>query len=679
MFQSKALSEGVLSKLIIACALLLTPWVATSAQAAGTLTPHGSGKNPMQIRDHHLEVTVDNGFAKTEVTQTFYNPNREDLEAIYSFPVPKSASLSEFTIYAGEIEINGEVLTKDKAEKIYQEEKSKGNDAGLAKKNSYKTFEFQVAKVPAQAETRIRFVYYQPVKIDHGIGRYVYPLEDGGTDDQARGFWSSNSKVVGTFSAQFDLRIAYPIADIRLPGFEAAAKTERIDEGHVRVSLAQAGTALNRDLVLYYRLAEDLPARLDLISYRREASKPGTFMLTMTPGVDLQPLSAGSDYVFVLDYSGSMEGKYRTLVEGVDRAIGELKPQDRFRIVLFNNLAWEIDGGWQQATEQNVQRAMNKLLSQRPNNGTNLYAGMEEGLRKIDESRTTSVILVTDAVANRGIIAPAEFHKLMKGHDLRVFGFLLGNGGNWPLMKVIADSSGGFYAGVSNADDIIGQIMLAKSKVSHQALHHAELSINGVRTYDATDTVIGKVYRGEQLTILGRYSKGGKAEVVLKARISGEDKVYRTVVEFPEQDTAYPELERIWALERIEKIQQEESLGMTKPREAKQAIEDIGVQYQLVSDHTSMVVLSDEVFAQHNIERKNQVRVQRERRSQVQRRTAPRRPTRADQQQPMYGNRRAPRPGGGGGGALDPISGTVLLAFGAAAISRKRKPSMDLE
>ena len=34
----------------------------------------------------------------------------QDLEAIYSFPIPRSASLSEMTIWAGEKELNGEVL-----------------------------------------------------------------------------------------------------------------------------------------------------------------------------------------------------------------------------------------------------------------------------------------------------------------------------------------------------------------------------------------------------------------------------------------------------------------------------------------------------------------------------------------------------------------------------------------
>ena len=175
-------------------------------EGAGNLTPRGSDHAPIQILNHHVNVTINNGFAQTEVIQTFYNPNGVDLEAIYSFPLPKSASLSEMTIYLGELEIEGEVLEKEEATRIYEEERDQGGNAGLASKNGYQTFEFAVSPVPAQGETRIRFVYYQPLEIDTGVGRYIYPLEEGGTDDLAASFWIPNEKVEGNFSVNLELK-----------------------------------------------------------------------------------------------------------------------------------------------------------------------------------------------------------------------------------------------------------------------------------------------------------------------------------------------------------------------------------------------------------------------------------------------------------------------------------------
>ena len=138
--------------------ILFLGTVPGASLAAGILTPVGSGHQPIQIRDHHVNVVINNGFAMTEVLQTFYNPNAVDLEAMYSFPLPKSASLSEVTIYAGEREIHGEVLEKQKARQIYADEKSRGNETGLAEKNEFYALEFKVYPVPANDETKIRFL-----------------------------------------------------------------------------------------------------------------------------------------------------------------------------------------------------------------------------------------------------------------------------------------------------------------------------------------------------------------------------------------------------------------------------------------------------------------------------------------------------------------------------------------
>ncbi|MGD9360462.1 MAG: VIT domain-containing protein, partial [Desulfobacterales bacterium] len=67
---------------------LLLGMVPALSQAAGILTPIGASHQPIRIRDHHVNVVINNGFAMTEVSQTFYNGNQEDLEAIYSFPLP---------------------------------------------------------------------------------------------------------------------------------------------------------------------------------------------------------------------------------------------------------------------------------------------------------------------------------------------------------------------------------------------------------------------------------------------------------------------------------------------------------------------------------------------------------------------------------------------------------------
>ena len=62
--------------------ILMLIFAAQAALAAGTLTPAGSPDQPIQIKEHLVDVQIDNGFARTEVTQMFFIPNAQDLEAV---------------------------------------------------------------------------------------------------------------------------------------------------------------------------------------------------------------------------------------------------------------------------------------------------------------------------------------------------------------------------------------------------------------------------------------------------------------------------------------------------------------------------------------------------------------------------------------------------------------------
>jgi Ca-activated chloride channel family protein len=202
-------------------------------------------------------------------------------------------------------------------------------------------------------------------------------------------------------------------------------------------------------------------------------------------------------------------------------------------------------------------------------------------------------------------------------------------------------------------------------------LHDAEFKIRGVKTFETTGEVVGKIYRGQQLVLFGRYEGAGTATLTLDARLTGQDKTYTTSFEFPERDTDNPELERLWAMSRIEEIETLADTGLLDWEESRDAIRDLGVGYQLVTDETSMLVLSDASFDRHGIERRNRQRIAVEHQAQAQRHGQPVRSHRVDPQQPMF---RVPAPSIGGG-AIDPLTGTIALGLGALALAGRRRMS----
>ena len=650
-------------------------------QAAGTLSPVNSRLKPAEIVSHDVVVTINNGYAQTEVNQQFKNINDTVMEAIYSFPVPQSASLADCQVQIGEQTMNGEVVAKDKAKQVYEEEKNAGRNAAVADKNGYQDFSFKIANLAPQDTARITFTYYQPLPVDTGVCRYQYPQEEGNTDDVgALSFWERNDKPTGKTTVRIILRSAWPVTAVRAPQGNVASEQADLANGTADITY-ELPEGLAKDFVFYYSLANNLPGRLEVVPFKRNG-EDGTFMMVLTPGIDLKPIVNGSDYVFVLDNSGSMcGGKIQTLAKGVSQTIQKMNPNDRFRIVMFNHHADDITRGYISATPENIKKAVDMLGNVTANGGTNLYDGLKTALSKLDDDRVTSMVVVTDGVTNTGEVNPQAFAKLMSRNDIRVFGFLMGNSCNWPLMRTICDVSGGFYEAVSNDDDIIGKIMLAKSKITSEAMHDVKVSVSGIKTYDVTKNCVKKLYRGQQLVMFGRYEGHGEATVTMKTRISGDDKTYTCKMAFPEQDEDNPELERMLAVAQIEMHEDMVNQGLENQSENSDVVRNIGLKYQIVTDETSLIMLTDDAHAKHGIERNNQKRVQEERRAQAQRKTQPVKNYRVDaprQESPAPVNSPAPRHNNGmfqyhaphishGGGAMDVWTIVIVAAMGAVA------------
>jgi len=254
------------------------------------------------------------------------------MEAIYSFPVPEKGTVSEFTVWIDGQPVIGEVLKKERSRKLYEAEKAAGREAGLTEKKQHYRFEVNVSPVRANQDVRIRMVYFQAASIDNNMGRYVYPLEEGQTDSQADAFWSYNPVVKEDFSFNVKLRSGYPVTGLRLPAHPAAvisnssdqewqvtmgqssrsqsnipstnefpstAQTNNIQEASNANNTTETGSKTNatpsnqaamrldKDIVMYWRLAPNLPGSIDLVTHRESGVKRGTFMMTVTPSDDL--------------------------------------------------------------------------------------------------------------------------------------------------------------------------------------------------------------------------------------------------------------------------------------------------------------------------------------------------------------------------------------------------------
>ncbi|RYH60392.1 MAG: hypothetical protein EON54_10855, partial [Alcaligenaceae bacterium] len=68
---------------LLSGAALLAP---LPADAAGLLIADGGLGGVLEIQEHDVKVTINNGVAVTQVTQVFRNTENRQVEALYTFP-----------------------------------------------------------------------------------------------------------------------------------------------------------------------------------------------------------------------------------------------------------------------------------------------------------------------------------------------------------------------------------------------------------------------------------------------------------------------------------------------------------------------------------------------------------------------------------------------------------------
>src|SRR3982751_1283081 len=110
------------------------------------------------------------------VTQVFQNTENRQVEALYTFPVPKGASVANFSMWINGKEMVGEVVEKERARQIYDSYKQQKRDPGLLEQTDFRTFEMRIFPIAPHAEQRVQVTYAQELDFDHDWATYVYPL-----------------------------------------------------------------------------------------------------------------------------------------------------------------------------------------------------------------------------------------------------------------------------------------------------------------------------------------------------------------------------------------------------------------------------------------------------------------------------------------------------------------------
>ena len=83
------------------------------------------------MNSQKVEAKITDQVAVTKVDQEFYNPNSQQLEGTFIFPIPKGAQLDKFLMEIDGKPVKAELLKAEKARDIYENIVRKMKDPAL--------------------------------------------------------------------------------------------------------------------------------------------------------------------------------------------------------------------------------------------------------------------------------------------------------------------------------------------------------------------------------------------------------------------------------------------------------------------------------------------------------------------------------------------------------------------
>ncbi|MFL6336409.1 MAG: VIT and vWA domain-containing protein [Pyrinomonadaceae bacterium] len=580
--------------------LMLLALVTATADAQGVIVPGPCRRCPvpprpipmpraLPVKSIKIDTKIAAQVATTHVEQVFSNDSDATLEGTYFFPIPESASIVEFAIWDGDKRLVGEVRSREEARRIYDEIVRRQRDPGLLEYAGRDLFQASIFPIPPHSDKRLELTYTQVLKAEGGTVNYRYPLGTG----------RNVAQIEGTVSGRVEIEGREPVRNIYSPSHEI--EVARKGERNARVSFESAAGREPQDFQLFYTLS-DADFGMTLLTHR-EPGKQGFFLLTISPKETVSEQEyVAKDVVFVLDTSGSMAeaGKMEKARAALLFGVRSLRPADRFNVINFAGEEHLMTTGLLQADAQGRAKGEEFIAQLRPVGGTNINGALLAAMQQFDRAeRPRLLVFLTDGLPTVGETKVERILDNMRGArvpGVRLFTFGVGYDVNTALLDKLAADNGGVAEYVEPKEDLEVKVSNFFTKINHPVLTNLALDLGGVESDLVYPRELPDIFRGTQLTLIGRYrNPRDLAGVVLRltGRAGEATRAFTyNNVSFPLTTEHNEFLPRLWATRRVGWLM-EQIRTNGEQKELTDEIVDLGTRYGIVTPYTSYLALED--------------------------------------------------------------------------------------
>ncbi len=588
--------------------------------AQGFIIPRPHPSFPPTLPDlteHRVNVEITDQIAEVEVDQVFYNGSKRQIEGTYYFPLPKGASISDFKMYADGKILSGELLEKDKARKIYEEIVRQNIDPALLEFVDHDLFAASIFPIPPQKERKIVLKYSSLLDQDGGLVKFSYPLRgelgsgrsvppppifrEMSERETTNGANQTEKSIDQTINLTIESKAA--LKNIYSPSHEV--DISRAGDYRAKVSFEGKRKQIEENFVLYYSFSE-AEFGLNLLCYQPRENEKGFFMLLISPKVDFKRSEIISkDIIFILDTSGSMKGeKIEQAKQGLEYCLKSLDENDRFNIISFSTESKFFNENLVKASQYRTD-AIAYISDLEAAGGTNIHEALLDGLKmKGDKDRPLSIVFLTDGLPTSGEQEVGNIIKHVANANkdkVKIFTFGVGYDVNTYLLDRIANENQAASDYIEPNENIETKIASFYDKVSLPVLTSLAIDFGSAKVEDVYPKKLPDLFKGSQVTMLGRYEKDNNARITLTGSVAGKIKKFTYETEFSaSKENGF--LAHLWATRKIGFLMEEIRLHGEND-ELKEEVIRLSKKYGVMSPYTSFLVQEENELAHQDIQR----------------------------------------------------------------------------
>jgi Ca-activated chloride channel family protein len=535
-------------------------------------------RSPVVRVSSAVRVELEGRIARFEVEERFRNTGGGLQEGTYLYPMPADAAFSDFSLFQGDQELKGEMMTAEQARGIYEEIVRKQRDPALLTLAGHGLIRAQVFPIQPGETRRVILRYTQLLPRDGDAFRLRYALGSRG-----------DVPVTISVTARDAERYGVP--------YSPTHKVEwREDRGRLTVR-SECDPRGEFQLLL--------PVRRGLIGTTVVTHAPGGgdrfAMLVVSPPVVSREMVLPRDLTLVVDVSGSMSGgKMEQARAALNQALGSLRAVDRFRVIAFSSGVTEFASGYTAATRQNVRRAREFVDNLEARGGTNISGALGAALgTRNDPERMGIVLFMTDGLPSVGEQAPEKIAATAAGmrQGLRIFPIGVGHDVNTYLLDRLAVEGKGrveYVAPDANVEQALGSVM---SRIDAPVLTDLRIVSSPVRFLERVPAELPDLFSGEEMVVFARYQGDASGEMIIEGTRNGRRERFSAPVRFPEHETANAWVAPLWASQRIGELTRQARLEGASPALVAQ-IRELGLRYGVITEYSSYLVLEPGQVAQ---------------------------------------------------------------------------------